>query len=316
MILIAGIPSESPVRLVIEAAEEANIDYVLFNQRETHLNEFNFELQHNKIIGHILIGGNSYQLSDFAGIYVRFMEHRFTPEIGRKTFHRISPEEEHKSIQIHDMMLQWFDVAECRVMNRVVDMASNMSKPYQAQFIIDSGLKTPITLVTNSIESVKQFNNKHPRTIYKSISSIRSIVTEFDIKQISQLQKLRFLPTQFQELLLGTDIRVHVVGDAIFATAICSEVVDYRYASRENKEVQMQSIELPKNIENKCFELSKRLNLPLCGIDLKHTPDDEYYCFEVNPSPGYSYFQENTNQNIALAIVKFLEYGTTKLCKS
>jgi glutathione synthase/RimK-type ligase-like ATP-grasp enzyme len=44
----------------------------------------------------------------------------------------------------------------------------------------------------------------------------------------------------------------------------------------------------------------------LCGIDLKRSPDQEYFCFEVNPSPGYSYYQSNTGQDIASAIVRYL----------
>ena len=51
-------------------------------------------------------------------------------------------------------------------------------------------------------------------------------------------------------------------------------------------------------------QLSQRLELPLCGIDLKCTPDGDYYCFEVNPSPAYSYYQENSGHDIASAIIR------------
>jgi glutathione synthase/RimK-type ligase-like ATP-grasp enzyme len=48
------------------------------------------------------------------------------------------------------------------------------------------------------------------------------------------------------------------------------------------------------------------LDLPLCGIDLKRASDGRYFCFEVNPSPAYSYYQENAGQPIAEALVRFL----------
>jgi hypothetical protein len=32
------------------------------------------------------------------------------------------------------------------------------------------------------------------------------------------------------------------------------------------------------------------------GIDLKVTPDDEVCCFEVNPSPAFSYYEGSTGQ--------------------
>ena len=54
------------------------------------------------------------------------------------------------------------------------------------------------------------------------------------------------------------------------------------------------------------------LNLPLCGIDLKVTPEGIYYCFEVNPSPAYTYYEEQTGQPIAQAIIDYMTNGTGK----
>ena len=48
------------------------------------------------------------------------------------------------------------------------------------------------------------------------------------------------------------------------------------------------------------------LGLSFSGIDLKRTPQDDWYCFEVNPSPGYSYFEEQTGQRIADTLVRYL----------
>jgi len=123
---------------------------------------------------------------------------------------------------------------------------------------------------------------------------------------------VKYLPTQFQKKLRGHNIRVHVVGDVLFATKAESEVVDYRYARREEKEVKLTSFKLPSIVQKNCFRLAKELNLMFCGIDLFLTSRGEYYCFEVNPSPGYSYYQQQAGQNIADAIVKWLEYGTAK----
>ena len=61
----------------------------------------------------------------------------------------------------------------------------------------------------------------------------------------------------------------------------------------------MRTITLPGEIEQKCVALSRELSLPFCGIDFKRTPSGDYFCFEVNPSPAYSYYQEHTAQPIA-----------------
>jgi glutathione synthase/RimK-type ligase-like ATP-grasp enzyme len=55
-----------------------------------------------------------------------------------------------------------------------------------------------------------------------------------------------------------------------------------------------------------CLALAQDLELPLAGIDLKVTPQDEVYCFEVNPSPAYSYYESQTGQPISAAIARYL----------
>jgi glutathione synthase/RimK-type ligase-like ATP-grasp enzyme len=93
----------------------------------------------------------------------------------------------------------------------------------------------------------------------------------------------------------------------VFATEIHTEAVDYRYAADEGADATMIPAPLPAAIVERCLRLSQLLNLPLCGIDLKRTPGGDYYCFEVNPSPAYSYYQEHTHQDVAGAIVRYLQ---------
>jgi NAD(P)-dependent dehydrogenase (short-subunit alcohol dehydrogenase family) len=47
----------------------------------------------------------------------------------------------------------------------------------------------------------------------------------------------------------------------------------------------------------------------ICGIDLRRRPDGEHVCFEVNPMPGYSYFESETGQAISEALVDYLMHG-------
>ncbi len=41
------------------------------------------------------------------------------------------------------------------------------------------------------------------------------------------------------------------------------------------------------------------------GIDLRCTPN-EWYCFEVNPSPAFTYYQEAAGHHIDEAIAELL----------
>ena len=129
-------------------------------------------------------------------------------------------ENQNKLKSIHQVFQDWFELTRSRVMNRNSSMASNLSKPYQAQIIRACGFSVPETLITNVPEVVIQFIKRHQRVIYKSISAERSIVTEIEPSQIKQLEKIRNLPTQFQAFIPGVDYRVHVVGEKLYACQI------------------------------------------------------------------------------------------------
>jgi hypothetical protein len=307
VILLCGIPSEPPLRLVMEAADTAGAPYVLFNQRESQHADLYLEVDRGRPAGKLRVQETEWILEAFEGVYVRLMDHSQLPEnrlAGR------GPDDQalvQRSYLLHEALIDWFEMAECRVMNRMSATLSNASKPYQAQLIQQAGFLTPVTLVTNQPQEVREFLATHGHVIYKSISSERSIVTELGHVKLLELDKIRFLPTQFQAFVPGTNIRVHVVGDKLFGTEIQTEGIDYRYASQQGLQVSMAAIDLPDEVAERCVTLARLLGLPLCGIDLKRTPAGDYYCFEANPSPAYSYYQENTGQDIALAIVNYLQ---------
>jgi glutathione synthase/RimK-type ligase-like ATP-grasp enzyme len=55
------------------------------------------------------------------------------------------------------------------------------------------------------------------------------------------------------------------------------------------------------------------MDLVLAGIDLRLTPDGRWFCFEVNPSPAFNYYQSATGQPIAAALTRLLMQGTAPL---
>ncbi|HEY3477005.1 MAG TPA: hypothetical protein VGK56_20470, partial [Anaerolineales bacterium] len=123
---------------------------------------------------------------------------------------------------------------------------------------------------------------------------------------LARLQHIRWCPTQFQVYVEGTNVRVHVVGTKVFATMIVTEATDYRYASQSGSHTELRTVELDDDLAERCVRLAHALKLPFAGIDLKITPDDQVYCFEVNPSPGFSYYEHHTQQPIAQAVALFL----------
>ncbi|HTL10462.1 MAG TPA: hypothetical protein VL307_19440 [Chitinophagaceae bacterium] len=312
MILFTGIPSESPLRLAIQAAEALDIPYMVLDQRSMHLANLAIGFRANRLSAILQVNGNDYAMEEFTGIYYRTMDYLSMPHADPQSLRYIGAENVQKSGMLHQQLLHWMDITAVRILNAPWAMASNMSKPYQAQLISETGLKLPPTCITSDPAAFKAFRERQQGVIYKSISSVRSIVKEWGPAAEPSLPRIQYLPTQFQQKLTGTNIRVHVVGDVLFASKIESGVTDYRYAGREDQTATLSAFTLPKRIMQQCFDLSMRLQLPLCGIDLFLASNNDYYCFEVNPSPGYSYYQHATGQPIAEAIAKWLYYGTAK----
>jgi glutathione synthase/RimK-type ligase-like ATP-grasp enzyme len=167
----------------------------------------------------------------------------------------------------------------------------------------------PPTLITNDPEAVLAFRKEHGTIIYKSISAVRSIVKTLDDEDMARLDRIGWCPVQFQAAIPGTNIRVHVVGEELFPTWIESTHVDYRYAKRQGGSTELSATTLPDEIAARCIALTADLGLAFAGIDLKLTPGSDYYCFEVNPSPAFSYFEANTGQPIAAAVARYLAGG-------
>jgi glutathione synthase/RimK-type ligase-like ATP-grasp enzyme len=203
-------------------------------------------------------------------------------------------------------------IASCAravVINRPSGGRSNWSKPFQLRLIEAAGFSVPYTLVTTDPAAARAFLTEHKHIVYKSVSGIRSIVARLHLADTDRLNDVATGPVQFQQWIDGGDVRVHVVGDQWFATAIDSVVDDYRYASREGADVAMAPIDIPIKLGNRLVDLTKRLGLLVSGIDLRVTEDDEWFCFEVNPSPGFTFYEDATGQPIAEAIADLLTLG-------
>jgi RimK-like ATP-grasp domain len=241
------------------------------------------------------------ELGDVTGAYVRFVgpEGRLLPEGDPEHLAALQYEADAALIALLEDM-------PCRVVNRVAGGMSNNSKPYQALLIRRAGFHVPPTLVTNDPGEVLAFQADHPDLIYKSISGVRSVVRRLGLDQIHRLELLRHGPAQFQAFVPGDNIRVHTVGDLTFATRVITEAVDYRYAHRDGLGVAMTPTELPPKVEAACLEIAHSLDLLFAGIDLKQTPDGEYVCFEVNPCPGFTYYERQTGQPISAALADLL----------
>lgn len=245
-------------------------------------------------------------LDDLSGVYVRYLG----PE-GREPLPGVPPAAVPALYAEYDAGLAaLFEDLPCLVVNRLTPGLSNHSKAYQAQLIREQGLDVPATLVTNDPAQVRAFYDEHHgEVVYKSLSGVRSIVRRLGEEQLARLPLLDHGPAQFQAYVPGDNVRVHTVGGDLFATRVRSTAVDYRYARSEGGETVMAPEDLPPAIAEACLRVADALDLTLTGIDLKVTPEGEYFCFEVNPSPGFLYYEQHTGQPISAALASLLRNG-------
>jgi len=302
MILVWGLADDPPTAAVIAALAARSAPYAVVDQR--NFLQTAIELQVDGTVAGVLRYGTQHvRLDEVTGFYVRPYDSRRLPQVQSAGdgsgvwFHAVS---------LDDALLAFAEVTPALVVNRPSRMASNGSKPFQAGLIRSTGFRVPETLVTTDPVAVQGFWERHGDVVYKSVSGARSIVSQLRAEHLARFGDLAWCPTQFQEYVRGREYRVHVVGDEVFACEIESDADDYRYAERQGADVAIRPAELPAECADRCRALASALGLALAGIDLRRAEDGSWVCFEVNPSPGFTYYEAATSQPIAAAVARLL----------
>ncbi|MGW2746591.1 ATP-grasp domain-containing protein [Streptomyces sp. NPDC001450] len=304
MIVLCGVASDPPLAMVGSALDRLGVDHAVIDQRRFGGITLELAVASDRVHGHLLAHGRLIDCAQVTGMYNRLVDWRTLPQTRGADDRTLR-----LCLAWHEALSSWMEIAPGCVMNRAAPSVANHSKPYQAQLIGRAGFKVPETLVTNDPQLVLDFRARHGRLIYKSISSVRSIVHMLDEEAIDRLDLIRGCPVQFQRYVSGTNVRVHTVAGEVFATRIASDRVDYRYASLDGGRVELTPWELPSELAERCLALAARLGLTLAGIDLLLADDGDTYCFEVNPSPAFSYYESHTNQPLARSIARALRSG-------
>ena len=307
MILICGLLADTMVELMCARLDDLGFEYLFFDERhypgQCHLT---WEIDSRGLSGRVETPGGGVDLDDLTGVYARYVEYRDDSRgDGLTPLERSLADAEFQS-----SVMALLDLLPCSVINRPRASTSNDSKVYQGALAVAAGLRTPRTLVTtDEAEAIAFYHDCGRKVIYKSLSSVRSIVSRLEEADFPRLAKLRNCPTQFQEVVEGVDIRVHTIGDEVFPAEILSDASDYRYARQKGASVEGRAVELPADVAESCLRMARGLGLELSGIDLRRTPEGLYYCFEANPSPGFIYFERLTGQPVSEAVARHLRAG-------
>jgi len=296
VILVWGPSDDPPVEYVLAALEDHPVDVVHLDDRELAGLRYDVVLAAAPS-GWIELDGREVPLDRITGVYLR-------PG---------GAVDGHAALAAARVLLAVASSsAAATVVNRPASGRSNWSKPFQLGLIAAAGFAVAETLVTTDPTTAQAFLARHRRLVYKSVSGIRSIVATLDAGDADDCERLRGVatgPVQLQRWIDGVDVRVHVVGRRWFATRVESDAADYRYARLVGADVVMAPCQIPEEVAGRLVALTRRLGLLVAGADLRRTPDGEWVCFEVNPSPGFTFYEDATGQPIAAAIADLLADG-------
>jgi hypothetical protein len=300
VILLWGLEHEGPLASVRAALDDLNVPFEMLDQRDVLETEVRLEVD-GHIRGRVRTPHQRIDLAAVTAVYARPYATERLPVVRRPGPE--SPAWSHAH-RVERALWSWAEITPALVVSRPLAMASNNSKPYQAQRIRRHGFAVPDTLVTTDPAAARAFWQRHGEIIYKSASGTRSRVARLRPEDEPRLQDVAWCPTQFQEYVPGREHRVHVVGGEVFACEVLSEADDYRYAPAS--EVALGSCDLPIDVADRCRDLAAALSLPVAGIDLRLTPRGIWYCFEVNPMPAFSCYESATDRPISAAVARLL----------
>jgi len=302
VILVCGAADDEPVVLLLSALEAAGVDFGLLDLR-TYPGGYLLSWTSDGRPPRGTLRGHDFEveLERVAGVFVRHASSAAAPTLS-PALH------ESAALEAQAALVVILEQLPCRVVNRHNAGLANSSKWYQSRLIRAAGFRVPVSLVTTDASTAEQFSTAYlGGVIIKPLSGIRAIVRRVEPRDIDRLRRQRArVPIYLQAYVPGVNIRVHVVGDQVFATRCRSNVIDYRHAASLGGETTLEPMQLPAHVEDACRQLNDSSGLLLSGIDLKRTPEGEYYCFEVNPSPVFSWYETQTDQPISTAIVNLL----------
>ncbi|MFI9152425.1 RimK family alpha-L-glutamate ligase [Streptomyces sp. NPDC053367] len=288
MILLWGLLQDMPLARVRTALRNLGASVLFVDQRAVLDSGIRVEVD-DGVHGAITVGDTVVDLADVTAAYVRPYDSWRIGAVARAG--RDSGERRHAAA-FDDSLWLWCELTDATILNRPSRMAGNGCKPGQAAVIRTHGFSVPDTLITTDAESARAFAARHDNVVYKSVSGVRSIVTQLRPDD-DRLDDLAWCPTQFQEHVPGVDYRVHIVGEDVFCSRVESGADDYRYAVRQGDKVSVVPACLPDDLPERCRRLAAGLGLPLAGIDLRLTPQGDWYCFEVNPSPAFTFYDRD-----------------------
>jgi hypothetical protein len=185
-------------------------------------------------------------------------------------------------------------------------------KAWQLKVASQAGLAIPRTCITNDPERARAFAESEPGpAVYKTFSATERTWRETRVLRAEEqalFDSVRYAPVIFQEYVPArVDLRVTIVGDAIFAAEIHSQTTAYPHDFRiAMDDAKIAAHSLPEETRKRLRALMTSLGLVYGAIDMRQTPAGDYVFLEINPAGQWLFVEHRTGQPITDAVADTL----------
>ena len=321
MLLIVTNKSDLPCDFFILRLKERNIPFLRLNTedygRSFWINIFlagcNVSYEIN------LVDGRSATDADIKAVYFRQpLSPNIPPDLAEsdREFSRREAREILRSL--------WRLIDHRKWLNHPKDLWLASNKVEQLTIAQKLGFKIPDTCVSMSESTVRHFmETREGQIVCKAVKhgflrqghSVQIAPTQrVGLEFLDQFRNYAPVPMIFQEeIRKAFDIRVTVVGDNVFATAIHSQqhpqtVVDWRVWDLYDFDLRHEAIKLPAYLDELCRQITKHFNLKYAAIDLIETVQREYFFLELNPNGQWAWIEQKAGHPIRDAIIDCLRF--------
>jgi glutathione synthase/RimK-type ligase-like ATP-grasp enzyme len=170
----------------------------------------------------------------------------------------------------------------------------------------EQGLRTPKTIVSNSINDIVRFGENFDGTVIikslvpmngKMVDAVKLKTYQLDVDEIL------LIPSILQEFIDGTrHVRAIIFGEIVTLVEFESEDVDWR----RNVPQKMSVLQGEVVLRNQLINLCKSLNLKMGIADLKINTSNEVVFLEINPQGQFLFVEPYIDFSVADLFVDFI----------
>ena len=297
---------------IVHELQNQNVDFYRFNTEELSKSvQIDLDFEKDKYLLIDKHEDKEYNLLDFTDIYYR------RPELptydaqdlteGERSFLQIEIYYTLEGVYRLLSGKHWF--------NNVYAIRNAENKIYQLLLAKEVGLTIPESLISNHYNRIERFLGKG-RRIIKPVHNARvmdkktpQIVYTSELSRPITKEEAELNVNYLQQMIdKKCDVRATFVGEKCFAVSIDSQKLEDTCTDWRNGEhiLEHTPIELPKDIQEKCLQLMKRLDLNYGAIDFVQGKEGNYVFLEINPNGQWAWIEHLTGMPISKEIVRSL----------